>query len=316
MSSTRPLKQAFSTMAWSVDTAQSSPTPLGFVADTDRVLVNGHPLTIPWSQYRGAIGLSDSGLLNGLGVELLNTENVARQPVQWFSQPSLTPLILATWLTQRHRYLDITSFSHAAGWRIEVNGDTLRLDTPTAEVTGIRQGRQSWGDRLVIDLDRPTPWRIVGNSNEFTVMIDARAGQALRSIASRRGEYLAGFRFEQSANQTLLRLQTSGGIQPHGWTLPNPTRLVIDLRPDALVQRNIVWAPGIRWQQQFLSLAGDRFPVVWLEIDPRHAELALQPITANSTGAVGTAPLLTMAPQAGAIAAINGGFFNRNNRLP
>lgn len=315
-SSPRPIKQAFSTVAWSVDTAQSPASPPRFVAETNRVVVNGRPLTLAWSQYQGAIGIADSGLLHGLGVELLNTESAAQQPVQWFSQPSVTPLQLSTWLTQRHRFLDITSLSRRAGWQVDVRGDTLHIATPTAGVIGVRQGRQSWGDRLVIDLDRPTPWQIIEDGNGFTVAIDAQSSQALRSLPSRQGVYLTGFRLEQSGNQTLLRLQTANGIRPYGWTLPNPTRLVIDLRPDALVQRNIVWAPGMRWRQQLLTLGRDRFPVVWLEIDPRQPGLTLRPITSNPLGAVGTTPLLTMAAQAGAIAAMNGGFFNRNNQLP
>jgi hypothetical protein len=83
-----------------------------------------------------------------------------------------------------------------------------------------------------------------------------------------------------------------------------------------MVERDILWAKGLRWHQKFINLGSDRFPVVWLEINPRTTGLTLKPITSQSTTLVGTAPLIKTAIAHSAAAAINGGFFNRKNQLP
>ncbi|MBF2079433.1 MAG: phosphodiester glycosidase family protein, partial [Synechococcales cyanobacterium T60_A2020_003] len=57
-------------------------------------------------------------------------------------------------------------------------------------------------------------------------------------------------------------------------------------------------------------------PVTSLEIDPDEPVLDMRPIWAQPTTIEGIQPLRTIAQQAQAIAAINGGFFNRNNQLP
>ena len=117
-------------------------------------------------------GISDAGVTQLLGVELLNTTDATKQPVQWFSQPTNTPLVLASWLKGGYRYLDVTKFALAVGWQLSVEGDTLVVTTPGARVEAIRRLQQPWGespwetlpfeerDRIVVDLDRPTPWQI------------------------------------------------------------------------------------------------------------------------------------------------------------
>ncbi|MGB3758712.1 MAG: phosphodiester glycosidase family protein [Rivularia sp. (in: cyanobacteria)] len=117
-------------------------------------------------------------------------------------------------------------------------------------------------------------------------------------------------------NQTVIRLVVPFGLTPKVSTLPKPNRLVVDVRPDALVERSIDWAPGLQWRQQLVSLGSDRFPVVWLEIDPRTSKAKIRPVATNQDKQEGTAPLITTARKYLAAAAINGGFFNRKNRLP
>ena len=53
-----------------------------------------------------------------------------------------------------------------------------------------------------------------------------------------------------------------------------------------------------------------------LKANLQRSELSLRPIVTNDNTMIGTAPLRTIAQGQGAIAAINGGFFNRNNQLP
>ncbi|MBD6617570.1 phosphodiester glycosidase family protein [Komarekiella sp. 'clone 1'] len=121
---------------------------------------------------------------------------------------------------------------------------------------------------------------------------------------------------EMVKNQTIIRLSVPFGLSPQISTIANPNRLVIDIRPDALEERDINWAPGLRWQQRFIKLGTDRFPVVSLEVNPHQFGLILKPVWTNPDTLAGTAPLIQTAQRYLAVAAINGGYFNRNNRLP
>ena len=111
-----------------------------------------------------------------------------------------------------------------------------------------------------------------------------------------------------------LRLQASASQPAHLVTQANPNQIILDLRADGLQPHSIAWAPGVRWQQRYIAVAGQSFPVYWLQIDP--AQASLRPIWTDPTTAVGTAPLTTMAQRWQATAAINAGFFNRNNQYP
>lgn len=117
-------------------------------------------------------------------------------------------------------------------------------------------------------------------------------------------------------NQTIISLSVPFGLSPQVSTVPNPNRLIIDIRPDPLEERDITWAPGLRWRQHYVNLGTERFPVVWLEVNPRKFGLTLKPIWASLDGLAGTAPLIQTAQRYLAVAGINGGYFNRNNRLP
>ncbi|MBD2387946.1 phosphodiester glycosidase family protein [Cylindrospermum sp. FACHB-282] len=117
-------------------------------------------------------------------------------------------------------------------------------------------------------------------------------------------------------NQTIIRLSVPFGQSLQISSVANPNRLMIDIRPDALVERNITWAPGLRWRQRLVDLDAERFPVTWLEINPREGGLKLKPLWANPETLAGTAPLIQTAQRYLAAGAINGGYFNRNNKFP
>ncbi len=117
-------------------------------------------------------------------------------------------------------------------------------------------------------------------------------------------------------NQTIISLSVPFGLSPQVSSVDNPNRLIINIRPDPLEERDITWAPGLRWRQHYVSLGTERFPVVWLEVNPRKFGLTLKPMWASPNGLAGTAPLIQTAQRYLAVAGINGGYFNRNNKLP
>ncbi|HEY9907987.1 MAG TPA: phosphodiester glycosidase family protein [Thermosynechococcaceae cyanobacterium] len=286
----------------------------------DRLTLNGQPLRVNWVQWNdprnsGGLrtGISDFGLAQAIGLELLNTEDAAKQPVQWFSQP----VPLATRRIANQRYLDITDLAEQSGWKLQAQGSVLNLSTPPAKVLSVRYSRQSWGDRLVLELDRPAAWQRLQQGQTLNLVLQAQSGSTLtgnslkidptRSIKSL--SVTPG-----SGNSTILNLTSN--LPARIWSLPSPNRLIIDLRSDALLDRTIALAPGLRWRQQTVSLGSDRFPVGWLEVNPRQPEIKIKPILPNQADLAGTAPLTQTAKQNQVAAAINGGFFNRNNQLP
>jgi hypothetical protein len=287
-----------------------------------------------------------------MGMELLSTNDLTQQPVQWFSDPQSTPLVLASQRDSAYRYLDVSDFAGLAGWQLLVEGDMLRLFSVPARVENIQQESQPWGSRIVIDLDRPTPWQFSDQRTEGVITLEALADPSLierfntppleqmpesvspsdsdNNEGSRLGGSAGGqprptdeakgdravIRVENSQNQTTLRVEIPTGKRVQVFSVPNPNRLVIDLRSDPMVPKEILWAPGIWWRQQYVNLGNSRFPVVWLEIDPRSSGISLRPIWSNPTTQIGTAPLIQTAKLWQAAAAINAGFFNRNNQLP
>jgi hypothetical protein len=301
--------------AWVPAMAQASVTPV--TRQGSQVVVNGRSLAIVWSERQNKIGIADSGLKQGLGIDLLGSNEVTAQPVEWFSDQRTDSLVLPTWLTQQFRFLDISPLIERGGWQWQVNGNVLRINTPTATVKSVRQGRQDWGDRIVIDLDQPTTWQVTEADKSLTVTLDAQLDPTLlRSFRGRRGNSISALRLQTDSNHTVIQIGLSRSKRSRVWSVPNPNRLLIDVGGDALVNREIAWAPGIRWRQQLVAIASGKFPVMTLEVDPRQSGVRLKPIVSNPTSAVGTAPLLTTAQRSQVAAAINGGYFNRNTQLP
>lgn len=310
------LAPAAQSPAWVPTLAQSS-IPVAITRHGGQVTLNGQRLSIPWSQRQQSLGIADVGLIKATGVELLDTDDVTQQPVEWFTDHRTTPLNLATWLTQQYRYLDITTLAQQFGWQVQVRGDALQISTPTAQVTSVRQGPQSWGDRIVIDLNQAAPWQVEEQGGATVITIDAQIDPAVvRSFAAKAGNQIRSIKLDASGNRTVLKVSYSGSLRPRIWSLDNPNRLLVDVRPDSMVERNILWAPGIRWQQQWVSTRSGKFPVIALQVDPRQPGVSLKPILSSPAGNVGTAPLFSTAQRTQVVAAINAGFFNRNNQLP
>ena len=313
------------------------------------VSLNGQTLPAAWGQWQSAdrpgkvrTAVSDAGVAQLLGVELLNTSDAAKQPVRWFSPATTTPLVLTSWLQAGYRYLDITQLAAQENWQLASAGNTLRITTPAAQVKNIRRGKQAWGERLVIDLDRSTFWQMAQQppppkpkpakppnlnsplpapfppkpkpakppkppNQEWLLTIAATTtpelSQRLTPPAANAATKTTSpppIKLEKSDNRTIIRLSVPAGLSPRVSTLANPSRLVIDLRPDAMVERDILWYPGLRWRQQFQKLGKDRFPVVWLEVNPRATGLTFKPIWSEATSLVGIAPMIETARRSAA----------------
>lgn len=292
-----------------------------------QVLLNGQRLPLAWSQWQAGgttrIGISDTALSRQLGIELLSTNDPQRQPVGWFNSPSGPPPVLEARQFGGYRYLDVSELLQRSTSQLQVNGDTLYIASQPAQIKEIRTGKHPWGMRFVVDLDRPAFWRVQQGREEALIVLEAiadagmsdRFPSALLTEDEPTNESPL-FVVQPKLQRTQFKLKLPEGYKLRVASLGNPNRLVIDLRLDALVERNIQWASGIDWHQQYISLGQSRFPVVWLELDPSAADLSLTPIWSNSGQMQGIFPLQQLAQQQGVVAAINGGFFNRDRQLP
>jgi len=285
----------------------------------NQISVNGRTFPFPWKQWQSSatsgvrVGVSDAGLMQAIGLELLSSSDPNKQPIQWFSPTNNRSFILTSQPTGQYRYLDITDLAKTYGWQLQTFAETLQITTPTAIIQAIRQGNQDWGERIVIDLDRPTPWQVTEDGKTLTIQIDAQANP---EILERFQTNDSTLRVSNAANQIVLQMSIPKNLRPRVWSLDNPNRIVIDLAPEVLQELDIVWTPGIRYKQQIVSLNNSRFPVVWLEINPRQPGIKLRPIWGNTQTLVGINPLVTVARESQVVAAINGGYFNRNTQLP
>jgi hypothetical protein len=352
--------------------------PASNIRQGRQVSINGRVISLAWTQQPASststnirTWIADVGLMQSAGVDLLNTADSSRQPVQWFAVSLTEARSLAVRSTANYRYLDVTDFARQAGWQISADGNTLRITSQTARISGIRQAPRDGGDRIVVDLDRPAPWQVnfggtpspaptpaprdtpddptkpvparphtVSPLNpetqddptkptlplpvapaaapigqEWSIVLDAGVDRALMQRVFQTTKQVLSLRVEPAGSQTRVRVTIPLGWRPQVFSLGNPNRLVIDIRPDWLVEKNIVWVPGVRWRQQYQNLGTSRFPVVFLEVNPRQTGVRIRPILSNPPTDRGTAPLLQTAELAGTAAAINAGFFNRINRL-
>lgn len=281
----------------------------------NRISLNGKTLTGFWQQKSGRIGISSASLIGLLGVELLNASNPSQQPVRWFPTTN-EPLTLPAWWDATDRYIDISDLATSAGWTGRVSGTTLQLTLPASRVNGIRQGRQTWGDRIVLDLTGPATWQMETGDSYTVTIAGAITPQMVSAFRAASSSLITQLDVAALDGSTVLKIKTASGASPQIWSTGNPARVVIDIRRDAMVERDVAWAPGLRWRQQYVSVGASRFPVYMFVVQPNPSTVSLRPINTNPNSAVGTEPLVTTAQRQGVAGAVNAGFFNRNNQLP
>ncbi|MBD2152596.1 phosphodiester glycosidase family protein [Pseudanabaena sp. FACHB-1277] len=310
-------------------------------ADSGNVInLNGQAWSGRWlrrvEQGRSQLYVQEDWLTGGLGVQMLDSETSDRQRVRWFSSPLFTPTAFDN--QGKYRYLAITPF--AEQWRTEIVGSTLNLYTPDTIMEGLRRSRQPWGDRLVIDLNRRTPWRVSQQADMINLTVSAEVAANLpidainvdASTGAIAGNLIKSIKVLPQGKLTQIQIQTTTAINPAIELLSSPSpKIVIDLRRDYLPPSlTVQWANGLRRIERIVEVPNPstkesapktlKFAVTALEVDLKQPQLKLRPIWSNPdnspNGMLGVSPLSQMAGQAGAVGAINGGFFNRIRRLP
>ena len=282
------------------------------------VSVNGTVLPIPWMQIDQKIAISDYALSDHFGATFLNTNDPRHQPVLWFPQPGQAAMNLRAWHDSGHRFLDITDIAVQHNWILDPVDNTLQVTLPPSQIQTVRYGTHSWGERLVLETTSPVLTRLTEGVGEFSLTLpaitDIQTVNALPTQWSETG--IKSLSFDLQPTQTTLNIKTTPDIRPILSTVDDPPRIIVDIRNDFLQPLNILWATGLRWRQQYLPVAGKQFPVYWLQLAPRQSSMNLRPIWTDPITATGISPLVSMAQRWQAAAAINGGFFNRDNQYP
>ncbi|MFM7885909.1 MAG: hypothetical protein ACKPCM_04285, partial [Pseudanabaena sp.] len=311
------------------DRAPSAPLP----ESGNVIQLNGQPWSGRWirrvEQGQQNLYVQEDWLTGGLGVQMMDSEKADRQRVRWFSSPTFSRVAFDS--TGRFRYLDLTPF--AEQWRTEIIGNSLNIYTPDTKIQAVRRSKQAWGDRLVIDLNRRTPWRISHQGNVINVVVSAEmaADQPIGTNTTA-GNLVKSVTLQPQGKLTQIQLETKESIHPAIELLSNPTpRMVIDLRRDYVPPSlTVQWADGLKRIEKIVEISNKpktdkdpkttKFSVTALEVDLKQPRLKLRPIWSNPDGSpngiLGLLPVPQMVEKAQAVAAINGGFFNRIRQLP
>jgi hypothetical protein len=298
------------------------------------IFLNGKTLKIPWEQWQVGnnlhLGISDTALDRQLGVELFTNNNYQTQPIDWYATKT-TPTSVIARLDRQYRYLDITSLAKTSGWQWQIVGGKLQLNTPATKVINVLRQTTPKNGKINVTLDRATPWKLSQTPTEGYLTIEAIADPTLLAQfnappptfdpnldpdddpTAQKLEY----RVTSNQNQTIIQFPIVKGQRARA-KLVSPTNLEVSINPllSTLPDRSINWAPGLKWRQKWVKLGAKNFPVSYLEIDPRQKGIKIKPMLALEPNLVGTNHLIKFAPPAQVAAAINGGYFNRNNRMP
>ncbi len=292
------------------------------------IQLNGQPILGQWLKTDSAIYLQDSWLSANLGVELMDSDLPKEQKLRWFSAPFFAAVTYDR--PVQRRFLDIKAISK--DWQTEVVGEILRISTPKTVLSSIRQSKQILGNRLVLDFDHSAPWQIQKDGNEISLNINAELAPELgktigknlsKSISKNQGNLIKTIDIQAQSKQTIIKIQTTEPLIPEIQTLGNPNRLIVNLKPNyQSPDLTIAWAKGLKRKQQTVSLAGAdagktlRFDVNSLIVNLKEPSISMRPIWSNPDSMVGTSSLPMIAERWQAAGAINGGFFNRDRKMP
>jgi hypothetical protein len=254
-----------------------------FVSQGTEIFLNGKTLNIPWGQWQVGnslhIGISDTALDRQMGVELFNNNNYQTQPINWYATQR-TPITLTAKLSRQYRYLDITNLAKSSSWQWQIVGGKLQLNTPATKVINVQRQTTPKNGKITVTLDRHTPWKLSQTPTEGYLTIEAIADPALLAQfnappptfdtnldpdddpTAQKLEY----KVTSNKNQTIIQFPIVKGQRARAKLL-SQTNLEISINPNlaTIPDREINWAPGLKWRQKWVKLGANNFPVSYLE---------------------------------------------------
>ena len=282
-------------------------------AEGSLIRANGRTQPARWRIERGELWLTLEFLENQLGVQRSSGERGMLQ-LEWFGSEISLPARRQQSLGDEVA-VPVSDLLRRVGVHVEPFGkNELSLELPVRPLQAIRaRDNGISGRRVVLDLKAPALVR----SDDGQLAISAEGNpEQLRQ--------LAGLGLKPRQENGWLQLEAKG----ERLTLGRPWRLVLDLPSDTALtslNRPSGTSPNTALaslQRQGLALnrtvdrIGNRQVLInSVQLDPRRVPVDLRPLN-RSNGMKGLSSLSQLARNESALIAINGGFFNRVNRLP
>jgi len=289
---------------------------LGSDSQGGEITINGLSQRAQWRLEAGELWLPLEVLQQQLGVASSNGA-AGELLLEWYGERLTVPAGRQRSLADEVA-VPATPLLQATGVKIEPRGGTLLLNLPPVRLSQLRSRDQGNGARrIVFDLPGPALVRSGDGALQLGVQASDAQLQDLRAMG-----------VEARQDGAWISLRPSAGGEPRRLSLGSPWRLVLDLPPEASAGRPnttpqagsdprllALRQQGVQIEQRVVRLAGAELLMSSVRLDPRSAPLDLRPLT-RSDGMQGLSSLSQLARGEQALIAINGGFFNRVNRLP
>ena len=249
----------------------------------------------------------------------LGFRRVARskgEALEWFGR-TVALASLATRSLGDEVGLEVSNWLTELGVTSEVKGNTLTLRLPTPTVNNLRRGAGSTADRLVLDLNGPALVQQLDGDLLLELKVSPTQNRQLKAwglAPQQRRDGSLGLQGQATKLRSLSLsspwrvvldgVRVGGGRQLQTARLPlsNPTVAALLRRGFVLEQRTI--KVGVKPIQVFRA-GGDLSSL----------GMTLKPL-AKTEQQQGLRFLPQLSQPAGALVAVNGGFFNRINQLP
>ncbi len=275
--------------------------------------VNGQRQQALWRFEQGELWLPLEVLEGQLGVSRSNSAKGIE--LDWFGRKAVVP-------PERQRSLDdevavpVSTLLEAVGVSVRPLGQELQLQLPVRALQAIRWKDQGIsGRRVVFDLSAPALVR----SGDGRLLIGTEAtGLQLEQLNQ------LGLKPSQSQGWLALEVPQEG----ERLSLGSPWRLVLDLpaaegsavapaapSPERDPRLLALQNQGLLLERRISRIGSRQVLIHSVRLDPRAVPLELRPLN-RSDGMQGLSSLSQLARQDEALIAINGGYFNRVNRLP
>ena len=279
------------------------------------ISINGLRQQALWLQDAGELWLPLEVLEGQLGVGRSNASD-GSLALEWFGQKLAVS-------ADRQRSLDdevavpVRSLLEAVGVAVRAQGRELQLMLPSKPLQAVRASQPNIsGQRVVLDLSAPALVR----SGEGQLLIGTEATPAQL-------EQLTQLGLKPNQRQGWLSVQVPR--EGERLSLGTPWRLVLDLpqaadhgtatTPRPAPERDprlvALQSQGLQLERRIGRIGSRQVLINSVRLDPRQVPLELRPLN-RSDGMQGLSSLSQLARQEQALIAINGGYFNRVNRLP
>ena len=211
--------------------------------------------------------------------------------------------------------LEVAAWLAAVGVNTRLNGGQLQLSLPAAQLQGLRRGKGETADRLVLDLDAPVFLQRLGEDLLLNLRSDPAQLHQLRSLGLRPRMKMEGLVLQGQAS----RLRSLSLGDPFRLVLDGISRTALRASPPRQTLHSPAIAPWLRrglvLERRLLTVGVKPLELLRTGGDLTAVGLRLQPLTMRG-GQQGLRFLPQLAQPAGAVVAVNGGFFNRIVQLP